>query len=269
MSAPSDPEAVMVIRDVCAGITTLSLPFARWGCVPIGGRATIVTRATVKLRSGSLAVFSPVAYTPSVEAKVGALGSQVRYLVAPDIEHHLFVKAWKDAHPDAKIIGVEGLQEKWASNPQTKGQKVDYIFTPGNKDTMTIQPDFDEEFGYEYVAAHQNRELVFCHRPSHTLIEADLLFNLPPTEQYSKTPDDLQGSPKARMMGKVGTATPGHNIWQQRFLWYGALRDHKAAKPSIAKIAAWDFDRLIPCHGDVIESDAKRVFLDVFRWYLQ
>jgi hypothetical protein len=39
--APSNPDEVMVIRDLTPRITTLSLPFARGGKVKIGGRATI------------------------------------------------------------------------------------------------------------------------------------------------------------------------------------------------------------------------------------
>lgn len=38
---PLDPEAVLVIRDVLPNITTLSLPFARFGILKFGGRATI------------------------------------------------------------------------------------------------------------------------------------------------------------------------------------------------------------------------------------
>lgn len=41
---PANPDAVMVIRDVCESITTISLPFSRYGYVPIGGRATIGMR---------------------------------------------------------------------------------------------------------------------------------------------------------------------------------------------------------------------------------
>lgn len=39
--APSDPESVMVIRNVCDDIITCSLPFARVGLFKFGGRATI------------------------------------------------------------------------------------------------------------------------------------------------------------------------------------------------------------------------------------
>jgi len=71
----------MVIRDVVPNvITTLSLPFLRFGKVKIGGRGTIV-----RLQSGALAVFSPVALTEDVKRKVAALG-EVRYITALDAE---------------------------------------------------------------------------------------------------------------------------------------------------------------------------------------
>lgn len=42
-------------------------------------------RVSVRLQSGSLAVFSPVALTDEVRAKVAELG-EVRYICAPDAE---------------------------------------------------------------------------------------------------------------------------------------------------------------------------------------
>lgn len=38
---PKNPEEVMVIRDVVPGITTLSVPFLRFGLIKFGGRATV------------------------------------------------------------------------------------------------------------------------------------------------------------------------------------------------------------------------------------
>lgn len=38
---PSDPSAVMVIRDITPNVVTLSVPFSRFGRVHIGGRATL------------------------------------------------------------------------------------------------------------------------------------------------------------------------------------------------------------------------------------
>ena len=97
---PSDPSKVMVIREVVPRVvTTFSVPFWRFGRIKVGGRGTIGTSSSitstrtanndqVRLQSGSLAVFSPVALTDEVKAKVAELG-EVRYICAPDAEVHL------------------------------------------------------------------------------------------------------------------------------------------------------------------------------------
>ncbi len=38
---PSNPSDVMVIRDVTPNVVTLSVPFLRFGRIPVGGRGTI------------------------------------------------------------------------------------------------------------------------------------------------------------------------------------------------------------------------------------
>lgn len=77
---PSNPSEVMVIREITKNITTLSLPFSRFGHFHIGGRGTLV-----KLSSGGVAVFSPVALTPEVKETVSKMG-ELRYIAALDIE---------------------------------------------------------------------------------------------------------------------------------------------------------------------------------------
>lgn len=42
-------------------------------------------------------------------------------------------------------------------------------------------------------------------------------------------------------------------------------KDTKVFKEQAQRVAAWDFNRLIPCHGDVIEGPAaKKAWLDTF-----
>lgn len=85
---PSDPEKVMVVRHLTPDVVTLSTPFLRFGRIKIGGRGTLV-----RLQSGSVAVFSPVALTDTVKKETETLG-QLKYIVAPDQEHHIFLESW-------------------------------------------------------------------------------------------------------------------------------------------------------------------------------
>lgn len=260
---PSDPAKVMVIRDVTPNITTLSTPFLRVGLIKIGGRGTLV-----KLQSGSVAVFSPVALTPEVKSKVSSLGT-LKYIVAPDFEHHIFVTPWAQEYPQAEVIGMEGLPEKRESDPATKGTKFTHVFSPKNKLDMRIAPEFDQEFDYEYVHSHTNKELVFLHKPSRTMIEADLLFNLPATEQFSKS----GVSPNSGILSKIFNHlmhTKGDMIWQRRFIWYAAAgKDRKGFTESVNRINKWDFERIIPCHGDVIETGGKGIWSKATEWFSQ
>lgn len=228
---PSDPSSVMVIRKISPNITTCSAPFARFGRLKVGGRGTIGLLALtpcaveldsdfheVRLQSGALAVFSPTALTPEVRSTVESLGNNVRYLSALDFEHHIFLSEWAAAYPNAKLLGVDGLPEKREKTKETAGTKFSYVWTQKNKADMKVDPEFDSEFEYEYVGSHANKELVFCHKPDRTLIEGDMMFNLPAKEQYSRTGEDPSGGILTKMFigmqNMMGTA-----LWQKRFLW--------------------------------------------------
>lgn len=224
--------------------------------------------STVKLSTGSLAVFSPVSLTPEVRETVQSLGGDVRYIAAPDLQHHLHITAWKNAYPQAQILAPEGLWEKRQKVPEFKDTPFDHVFRPDGS-PHTISPEFDAEFDREYVYGHGSRELVFLHRPSRTVIEADLLFNLPANEQYSKTEEASTGNFLTRLvLPLLSTQAPA--IGQRRFAWWILSAGGRTAfTESVRRISQWDFDRLIPCHGDVIETGAKGVFRDVMSWFLQ
>ncbi|KAL9130154.1 MAG: hypothetical protein Q9217_001589 [Psora testacea] len=166
-------------------------------------------------------------------------------------------------------MGPEGLPEKREKNPETRGTIFKYIWTSQNRESMKVDSEFDNEFEVEYMSAHANKELVFCHKPDRTLIEADAMFNLPAYEQFSKSGDD----PEAGLLTKLFIGlqnTRGPATWQKRFLWHVASSsDRSDFNKSAQRIASWDFDRIIPCHGDVIETGGKGIFRKVFEWHLK
>ena len=44
------------------------------------------------------------------------------------------------------------------------------------------------------------------------------------------------------------------------------FRDKAAVRASVDRILAWDFDRAVVTHGDVVESGAKERLRDAFAW---
>ncbi|KAK1241154.1 hypothetical protein MKX08_001128 [Trichoderma sp. CBMAI-0020] len=263
---PANPADLMVIRNVTPNVVTFSVPFARFGRIQIGGRGTLV-----RLTSGNLAVFSPVALTEETKAKAAELGGNVAYIIALDFEHHIFISEWAKQWPEAKIIGPEGLPEKRAKqtkDPKINDDKFAVVFTKEGKRDIRISDEFDADFDYEYVDGHVNKELVFNYRPDKVLIEADLMFNLPATEQYSKVPESERPSGFLNKIFHSVQNTSGEATWPKRFNWHLA-KDRSSMSDSLKVIDQWDFTTLIPCHGDVLEGNGKDIFRKIFQWHLQ
>lgn len=210
--------------------------------------------------------------TPSAQKRISELGTgKVGYIIAPDIEHHIFVSEWARAFPEAKIIGPEGLPEKRAKTHDDRIGKEPFAveFKAATKRQTTISPEFDADFEYEFVDAHVNKELVFFYKPDRVMIEADLFFNLPPTEQYSRATDEPKEGVLSRIFASF-QSTQGEPTKMRRFIWHLASRgDRKGFNDSIRRIDAWDFDTVIPCHGDTIVSNGKEVYRKVFDWHLR
>lgn len=278
---PANPADVMVIRDVTPNVTTLSVPFARYGLFEVGGRCTVV-----RMSNGGVMLFSPVAYTPEAAAVVARLGGDkgVKYIVAPDIEHHIFISEWVKAFPDARVIGPQGLPEKRA---ETKGK--DPKINPDDRffavladkrseppsSPQSIAPDFDADFGLVYFDMHPNKEIVLFYRPDNVLIQADLMFNLPCVEQYARVDASTRtGAPgHANFLNRLFQSfmkTEGNLTWARRFQWYAASKaDRPRFNEAIHVVDSWPFDIMIPCHGETTERNAKAVFRDVFQWHLE
>ncbi|KAL4955105.1 putative nuclear protein Qri2/Nse4 [Aspergillus filifer] len=242
--------------------SVFSLDFDMW-------QELIKTR--VRMSSGSIAVFSPVNLTPAVRETITGLGGRVKYIAALDLEHHIHLTSWKNAFPEAEIIAPEGLLEKRQSVPEYKDTPIKHILREEDAKKNTgwhISKEFNQEFDIEYVYGHGSKEVVFLHKPSLTLIEADLLFNLPAREQYSKSGESATSGLLTKIIRPLLSTSPPAT-WQKRFVWYVlSSADRKAFGESMKRIDKWEFNRLIPCHGDVIESGAKGVFRTVFGWFL-
>ena len=85
------------------------------------------------------------------------------------------------------------------------------------------------------------------HRPSRTLIVADLFFD----------PDPEASGWTHFMMSLVAGRKEGPGI-SRAFKF--ATKDKEAFRGSLEKIGEWDFDRMIVGHGAIISKDAKRQF---------
>ena len=117
----------------------------------------------VRLQNGDLWVWSPVKLAPGLTAEVDRLGP-VRHLVSPNKLHHLYLKQWKAAYPEAQLWGPQSTIKK----------RPDLTFREALQDSPPQEwcPDIDQAW---FRGSFAMDEIVFCHRPSATAIVADLI----------------------------------------------------------------------------------------------
>jgi hypothetical protein len=208
-------------------------PMRFWG-VETGTRMTVV-----RLSGGGLFVHSPVALHRETKAAVDALGPVVA-VVAPSRFHHLFVAEWRQAYPGAIVCACPGLERK---RPDVAWDRV-LGDAPEGEWAGELDPVF---FG----ARSLENEVVFFHRPSGTLVCADFLFNL------ARHP-----SPLTRLAALLlGQRAPGATILERVL-----IRDRAKARAEVARIRAWDAERIVLGHGDLIEHGGGDVVERAYRW---
>jgi len=201
------------------------------------------TRMTVmRLADGSLLLHSPVSLDAGLRSELDSLG-RVRYALAPNRLHHLYAGEVAAAYPGARLWVAPGLERKRPdlqiagvlgdeAPPEWRGQ-VDQVFFRGRP--------------YE-------NEVVFLHRASRTLLLCDLAFHFGP-----------HAHPATRLLMRL---IRSYGRFGPSRLDPLLIRDRRAARESLERILAWDFDRVVVAHGDVLESGGHGALRAGYAWLL-
>ena len=88
-------------------------------------------------------------------------------------------------------------------------------------------------------------ETVFVHKPSGTLIVADLVFNY--TDYQLNTATSLT----LRMAGT-------YQKFSASRLFRMFIKDRGAMRASLDQVLTWNFDRILPGHGHAVETDGSQ-----------
>lgn len=189
----------------------------------------------IRLPDGRLMLHSPCDIDAETAVRIRALGTPA-YIVAPGSFHYLHVASAQAAFPEAEVWICPGVERKdpdldfdWILSdrpPEAWADTLDQCLVRGNRLIW---------------------EVAFLHKPSKTLILVDLIEN-------------------------IGDRSPGVD-WKLKFWWKAVFhmwntpkpapeyqvgwKDRKAAKASLERILAWEFDRIIIAHGENIDTDAK------------
>jgi len=201
------------------------------------------TRMTVmRLRDGSLLLHSPVRIDPDLGRALDAIG-RVRFVVAPNRVHHLYAGRVAEAYPDARLWVAPGLERK----------RPDLVFAGilGDDAPPEWRNQVDQTF---FRGRPYENEVVFLHRASRTLVMCDLAFNFGPR---AATATRLLMT-LLRSYGRFGPSALDPLL----------IRDRAAARASLQRILAWDFDRVVVAHGEVLETGGHEALRCGYAWLL-
>ena len=194
-----------------------------------GGMILPIAATVIRLPAGGLVVYSPVAFESGAGAAAGAaidaLGP-VEHVIVPSALHHLYAAAAAARWPAARIHAAAGARAK---QPALRVER-----------DLAGGPDPAWQGALDVVridGAPQLDEHVAFHRPSGTLICADLLFHI-------TRPANFATRVILALMG-----TGGGRLAQSR-VWRFARRDLAAARASLARVLAWPIRQVAPCHGE-------------------
>lgn len=210
---------------------------------PLPLRLPYRTRSVAaRLEDGTLWIDSPVRLTDAIRAAVDALGP-VHHIVSPNKLHHLFIDDWRRAYPHARLYAPPGLE--------AKRPDLDFTAALGDAPEAAWAADLDQLI---FAGSIYMQEVVFFHRASRTLILGDLIEN--------HDPADLTRAQRAlarfnRMLAPCGE-TPRNfraSFWRR-----------EAARRSLARLMAWEPERIVPLHGPWIERDAVAFLERAFAW---
>lgn len=138
-----------VVRALSPAITLFSVPFRRLGLVEFGGRST-----AIKLASGELWLGASTPLDGPTKAGLAQLGNNVKYIVAYDIEHTMFLVDYAIAYPEALVLGPEGLADKFKDE---KRLKVAGEYTTNGLAGPTERFGFEDEIESCFFKSHMNK----------------------------------------------------------------------------------------------------------------
>jgi len=195
------------------------------GLIQIPVRMTVI-----RLGDGQLIVHSPGPVTPALRDEIDALG-RVGFIVVPHA-HGRFAGEAAQKYPSAQLLA--------ASRPPRQRTFLAYHAA------LADQPPtaWADQVESHLVLGFRLHEVVLFHRRSRTLVITDLCFNI-----------HRSSSRTARVFFRV------NGMWRHfgpsRLIRLVGVSDPAALRRSLERILRWDFERIVPGHGDVIERGGR------------
>jgi hypothetical protein len=199
----------------------------------------------VRLSSGDLWVHSPIKLSESITEQIESLGC-VKYLIAPNNLHHLFLSAWIAAYPNAEVYGTREVIKKRSD--------ISFHASLNNSKSYAWNPDIEQEL---FSGSPLMEECVFYHNSSSTLIVTDLIENF--------SGQDFNRFQRVVAKG-VGILAPNGKMpldWRLSF-----MLGKTDARKHLNRMLSWKPQVLVMAHGEIVIENADKFLQQSFKWLI-
>ncbi len=208
--------------------------------LPFSTRMTVV-----RLSNGELWVHSPIELSEAIIDQISSLGN-VRYLIAPNHLHHLFLPEWLAVYPNAKVYGTNEVIKK--------RNDLSFNGSLNHQQSWAWGSDIDQEL---FSGSPLMEECVFFHKASNVLIVTDLVENFSGSEfNYWQ-----------RAVAKgVGILAPNGKMpldWRLSFMF-----GKSDARKHLDRLLAWKPQILVMSHGEIVKENTDKFLERAFKWLI-
>lgn len=217
---PPDPLPIMLANDLWLVQHPLGILGANFG------RTTTLIRL-----QDSLLIHSSAPFSTATLRAILALGTPA-WAVEATLAHDTFTHSLAALLPDVPWFVPQGLK----TPPSAECHSLAHV--PGEwRDHLDV---------IKIEGTPLTEEHAFFHRPSRTLIVADLIFNLSPSSNFWTR----------LVLRSLSGLKPEPGLSR---LFRLLIKDRPAFARSVERLMDWDFDRVIVGHGNVIETNGKPI----------
>ena len=200
----------------------------------------------VRLAEKKLWVWSSIVLSPELKRDIDTLG-KVSHLVSPNKIHHLYLGEWRQSYPDALLWGPQSVVDK----------RLDLTFQSALED-WAPQPWSTDIAQFWFRGSSFMDEIVFFHKPSKTVILADL------SENFSERFLQQHWRWWQRPIAKLWKITEG---WGYAPLeWRLSFRRREAARAARDALLACDIDKVVMAHGEWQPTDGRAYLERALSW---
>jgi hypothetical protein len=165
----------------------------------------------------------------------------VEHVLAPNLDHYLFVGAFKQRYPQARFYAAPGVA------PKLPEVRFDAQLSFGQ--TAPLGDGIEQAW---FRSNHQLQELVLLHRSTNTLISADLAFNI-------QASDGLVSKLILRLNDSYLSFGPSR-------VCRAHITEHRMARSDVDAILALKPERAIVAHGEILSAGATAAIEHGYAW---